>query len=707
MKLGLKQHAHTATGVKKEIKVEFETNAVAFYATFSGLASDKIGYPIRELSTNAWDAARGDFEVHLPTSLNPVFKVRDFGPGMSEHDMENVYAKPYASKKRESNDQVGGWGIGSKSPYAYLIGDQGSGSYNVTSFHEGMMRCYVMSLADDGMPKMELLHEGPTDQPSGMEISFAVNRADTGIFRERASQILWSFQPRPRIFPEVTWKEPVVESEGENWTKFKSSTVPFYGPHVRMGCVMYPLNLDKIENSGFLDEDDEVLFDAPIGSLKVTLSREDLAYDETTKTTLKSLVKQYEDSFLEQLRTKVEAAVTMFEAASVFDDETTMLGQSRAERLRNAVEWNGRRIPQTLSKENCKMDALQEGWQQFDKFEDTTVRTKWADDATIVIEHNPSYSLSRFHMAELVGKKVLWVRCKRLFREQVLTALGNPEVVDLDIFKVPITKRVSKTIRKRKTLMVTSGGRVQRITQDVDLADGGLMVETHAGYSHRRRRGGSDFFRLHSDQTTAISFSEVESFIMTCVEFGLIEIGTVILVKAHDQTGAGGWSMLADDMIADIRSRVDFSEFTGLHKKTVNSLNHNLQEFAVMESFDRAPEKIKLFHADLKCLYEQLENNSTSSTVSDKAFAALQKIGVEVNKPEVACPIAALHKRYEELCGEYLLLRAVIEEHHYYHRNAVKAQKLKHYFELLARPEAANDNDENIEITDADLDEAA
>jgi hypothetical protein len=706
MKLGMKQHSHTAVGVKKEIKVAFETNAVAFYATFSGLASDKIGYPVRELCTNAWDAARGNFEVHLPTHLNPVFKVRDFGTGMSEHDMENVYAKPYASKKRESNDQVGGWGIGSKSPYAYLIGDEGSGSYNVTSFFEGVMRCYVMSLADDGMPRMELLFEGPTDQPSGMEVSFAVNKADISAFRERAYQILWSFNPRPTILPAVEWPEPVIESQGEKWTKYDSGTVPFWGPRVRMGCVMYPITLSKIETSGFLIDDDIVLFDAPIGSLKVTLSREDLAYDETTKATLKSLVAEYEDNFISQLRAKVDAAGSLFEACKAFDDETESLGLTRQQRLRSNIRWQGRRLHEHVLKENCKIDTLGDGWVQFDKFEDTNCRTKWAADATIVIEHNPSYSLSRFHMAGLVGKKVLWVRCKRINREQVLENLGNPEVIDLDSFKVPVTKRVSKTIRKRKTLMVTSGGRVQRLTQDVDLAEGGYMVEASPAYGYRRRRGGGDNLKLTSEGVS-MSFGDAESVIMTAVEFGLIEVGQVILVKDHDKEVPGDWSFLADDLIDELRNRVDVSEFTGLHKKTVNHLNHHLQDISKVDPFDRAPADIKQFHTDLIALYTALDNNSTASTQSDKAFAALKKLGVEINKPDVACPIAAIDARYDALCQRYMLLRSIIEESGYYHhsRRQSKADKLEHYFSLLARPEVANDNDEGFEV--ADLEEAA
>lgn len=710
MKLGMQEHTDVATGVQDDFDVEIEANAVAIYAQISGLAKDKIGYAIRELPTNAWDESRGNYEVHLPTRLNPVFRVRDYGRGISPENMKAVYGKLYASTKRAGNDQVGGWGLGSKSPFAYLLGPDGAGSFNVISYHQGMMRAYVISLSSEGKIKIRLMAETPSDEPSGLDVSYAVRREDISTFHDRAQKILWSFNPRPRIFPEgaITWKEPTVTSQGDNWTKFKSGTVPFYGPQVRMGCVMYPFDLDQITNSGFLSDDDEVMFDAPIGSLKVTLSREELAYDETTKTTLKSLVKEYEDTFLSQLREKIDAATSLFQAAQIFEDETESLGATRADRLRGIIRWQGRHIPSALAKNDLyKLDQLPEDWSTFDKFEACTVRTKWAADATIVMEHNPSYSLSRFHMAELVGKKVLWIRCKRANRDQVLHDLGNPEVVDLDSFKVPVAKRLSKTIRKRKTLMVLSGGRVQRLTQDVDLAEGGYMVESWPSYGgYRRRRGGSDNLRLTSDGNS-MSFSDAESVIMTAVEFGLIDVGQVILVKDHDKEVSGDWHFLMDDMVDDIRSRVDVSEFTGLHKKTVNNLNHYLREVAKMGTFTRAPEDIRSFHSDLRQLYQALDANDTSSTVSDKAHAALEKLGIEINKPDIACPIAAIHQRYELLCSEYMLLKSIVEQSHYgYSAKQIKAGNLRHYFELLARPAAANDNEEDIEEAEL-LDEAA
>jgi Histidine kinase-, DNA gyrase B-, and HSP90-like ATPase len=688
MKLGMQEHVDLSSGVVDEVAISFEANAVAFYAQISGLAKDKIGYPIRELSTNAWDASRGRMDIHLPTSLNPTFRVRDYGPGMSAENMKNVYARLYASTKRSSNDEVGGWGLGSKSPYAYLITDSGSGSYTVTSYHEGMMRTYVLSLSQHGAPTMRMLAEMPSNEPSGLDVSFPVRREDIRSFHDRARAILWSFSPRPNMTPAIDWKEPFINSRGDNWTSYKTGSVPFNGPHVRMGCVMYPFDLRQISTSGFLDWNDDVLFDAPIGSLKVTLSREELAYDDNTKATLTALVKSYEDSFTSQLQAKVNEAETLFEATKIFEESVESLGSTRTEALRRIVRWNGMHIGWHVPKDNAKTMVLGKGWQQFDKFEDCHVRSVNVVDAKIVIEHNPSYSFSRFVMANLLGEKVLWIRCKRIFREQVLAALGNPEVIDLDSFKVPVERRVSKTIRRRKTLMILDGGKAQRITQEVDMADGGFFIETAPSNSWRRR--GSDYFRI-SDDTAGIASHNLNEVIATAHKFGLVETGQVILIKGADQPALGdNWTWLGEDLIPGLTAKVDVSEFTGLHHKSYSNLDGYLKYLVEVDgtTFEHAPADVVSFKADLNRLARSLRQNSTVSTDTDLAHAALSKLGVTIDKPEVACPIKAIGARYDVLCRKYLLLQQIVNPPHaYYGRSENLERHLKHYFELLSRPE--------------------
>jgi hypothetical protein len=707
MKLGMREHTDLSAGVQDEVAISFEANAVAFYAQISGLAKDKIGYPIRELSTNAWDASRGNFEVQLPTTINPTFRVRDYGPGMSAEQMVEVYARLYASTKRGSNDEVGGWGLGSKSPFAYLIGDNGAGSYTVSSYHGGMMRTYVLSLSAGGSPVMRLLAEAPSDAPSGLEVSFPVRRDDISAFNQRARTILWSFEPRPKVTPALSWEEPVITASGDNWTKYRRG-VPFIGPHVRMGCVMYPFDLRQIETSGFLDQSDDVLFEAPIGSLKVTLSREELAYDDRTKETLQTLVKEYEDSFIDQLRVKLAECDSYFAACRVFQRETEGLGAYRQDRLRGLVAWNGLRPQNTIRIANAKMMAFRNHTP--DKFENSGgIAVNYLRNETkVAIEHNPSYSIQRLAAAGLAGQDVLWIRCKRVDRDQVLSEIGNPDVIDLDNFKIEPTEKRKKTVRKRRTLVAPSeGGRnTHRVTQDVDLAEGGLYVQGMGVRGWGRTRGDYFYYQEMNDTSCYV----LEDVIKTCVELRILDPETVILIKTPDEELGENWTWLGDDIIQGLRDRIDLSQFTGLHNKDRSDIPNDIRTLITRCDLRTAPDDLREFYLEARQLHNDL-GAARPSTDSDKAFEALKSLGQQVDIPQVDCPISKIRVRYAALTNRYRLLSMILDKHGSGWNRSDPNPDLRHYFSLLRgatpveeSPVIVNE-DEKIEIDEDDNDE--
>ena len=82
MKLATVDYTDISKGSLDEGSFTVNASATMFYVTMSGIAKDKVAYPVREVCTNAWDASRGEFEVHLPTWVDMTFRVRDFGPGL-------------------------------------------------------------------------------------------------------------------------------------------------------------------------------------------------------------------------------------------------------------------------------------------------------------------------------------------------------------------------------------------------------------------------------------------------------------------------------------------------------------------------------------------------------------------------------------------------------------------------------------------------
>ena len=89
MKIQKVQNDIQSSGIQETSSFGIEVNSTAFDILSSKLYTDKIMAVIRELSCNAYDAHvmkygenfSKQFEVHIPTMLEPFFEVKDFGIG--------------------------------------------------------------------------------------------------------------------------------------------------------------------------------------------------------------------------------------------------------------------------------------------------------------------------------------------------------------------------------------------------------------------------------------------------------------------------------------------------------------------------------------------------------------------------------------------------------------------------------------------------
>ena len=119
------QHEAVLSNVGEIGEFRIRNSAKAFNILSSGLYANKIRAIIRELSCNAVDshvaAGKQDtpFDVHLPNQLDPTFRIRDYGTGLTHDQVLNIYTTYFESTKTESNQFIGALGLGSKSPFSY------------------------------------------------------------------------------------------------------------------------------------------------------------------------------------------------------------------------------------------------------------------------------------------------------------------------------------------------------------------------------------------------------------------------------------------------------------------------------------------------------------------------------------------------------------------------------------------------------------
>lgn len=267
----------------------------------SGLYSDKISAVLREVGCNAHDAhvtvgkKHVPIEVKLPSALDKSFYVKDFGPGLSDEDLRRMYTTYGWSDKQSDNNVTGGFGLGSKSPFAYTGQFEGSAGFTITSVHNGVERSYAAHLDDTGTPSISRLGESPAspDWPSGLKVAFEVKADDIHEFHEKALRVYRWFETTPVILgAEASEIESSMPGPEEILSdKPLAYLVPAQnfrglsdGCLVVMGGVAYPLafrDLDPFDSKTrqFLNAVREgygLVVHLPIGSVPVTPSRESL-----------------------------------------------------------------------------------------------------------------------------------------------------------------------------------------------------------------------------------------------------------------------------------------------------------------------------------------------------------------------------------------------------------------------------------------------
>ncbi len=288
MKLNRTGTATKITGaVSAPQTFQIQSSKIAFTILSSGLYSNKIGACIRELSCNAWDshvqANKRDvpFEVHIPTSFEPWFSVKDYGVGLSHEGILKLYTTYFSSSKNGSNDFIGALGLGSKSPFCYTEG------FTITSRFDGVSRIYSSFISEQGTPSVVLQTEDATpDAPNGIEVTFPVKEDDCWEFENNAKVMLETFEPKPILNTKIEIPAQTYVMKTARWgMRSVASTHQGDGMRAIQGQVQYAIGKIDISKMGpELQALTAMPLDLffPIGELAVAASRETLQLDPVT-----------------------------------------------------------------------------------------------------------------------------------------------------------------------------------------------------------------------------------------------------------------------------------------------------------------------------------------------------------------------------------------------------------------------------------------
>jgi hypothetical protein len=316
----------------------------------SKMYSDSIGSVVREIASNALDShiaagkANVPISIQIPNSLSSEFKVTDYGLGLSPEDIDRIYRNYGSSTKRSDNKQLGGYGIGSKSPFAY------SDTFSIETNYEGTKYFYSAYIDESDRGKIFLLSSSPTLEGNGTTISIPVESKDFARFKDCTFYYTHYFPVRPKVIgTEECWPDLPIELEGEGWYIVNHNELTYNcHPHYKSSATVVVGSIPYVVESSRISFGDKLLgmykrsliFKCEIGEVSLPATREVLHYDERTISYIRERIKAIKEDLPRALGTYIQSAANIWEARVLLEDWSDLVYSCN-----KPIEWRGKSIP--------------------------------------------------------------------------------------------------------------------------------------------------------------------------------------------------------------------------------------------------------------------------------------------------------------------------------------------------------------------------
>lgn len=246
-----RQDDYLAQGVeKKEVGIATHLSNKISYLLTRGLYSDPIQSVVRELCSNMVDATLKagkdieEFPAMVGIKDNTVY-FKDQGSGMDKEMIDNIYLVLLNSDKENSNEFIGSFGLGSKSPLAV------SDEFFVRTVKDEYFYELIITKSSVGFDCF-VFAEGETDDVNGTTVTIPIEPVDKGKWIDKIIKVVPFFKgiavslphSEQQVFDEICIKEFqnfVVKGPAND----KAVIRDYPGLKILIGPVLY--KLDKKE----------------------------------------------------------------------------------------------------------------------------------------------------------------------------------------------------------------------------------------------------------------------------------------------------------------------------------------------------------------------------------------------------------------------------------------------------------------------------
>jgi hypothetical protein len=347
MKLSEVKPYFESSGQMQEHFFSIQDQGMIFEILRSKMYSNPILAICREITSNARDAHREvgkqdvPVEIHLPTGLEPQYRVKDLGPGISPDRMINIFIKYTASTKRDDNTQTGGFGLGAKTPFSY------SDTFLVNTIHDKIKYSYSCSIDATRVGKLLLLHQAPTKDPNSTEIVIDVKPIDFNFFKQWTEQACRHWTVKPIITGNrIEWTVINKVIEGEGWAIMHNNDYYNRVAKLVIDGIEYPLELEALRKYA-----DPKLIDSAkgtfimyfgVGELSLSANREQVYLDKPTQDKIRTRLDEITKEIKKLVDNKIDSFSNLWEANIYYRRELTHAFQNLG--FLGTLAWKGNKL---------------------------------------------------------------------------------------------------------------------------------------------------------------------------------------------------------------------------------------------------------------------------------------------------------------------------------------------------------------------------
>ena len=325
---GVQETAEVIGGIDTSNSMRMNLNAQSYELLLSNLYSDPLGSTIRELCTNAVEANQASgttrkVVIQMPNALSTDLIIKDYGTGLNDKEIDKYLNCLFSSSKGESNDSMGGFGLGSKSPLALVD------SFYLSSVKDGTQYDYMWIKERGQIPTPIFQGSDEVDADNGITITVPLGSSSkiplhnlSSHVKQSVNRQLFGFKGLVRIVEDasvpydqmkdvtdkvITWK-PILDLPSitffERTEDQHSSNGYGYGRNnynqlfVRIGTVVYRYNAADNLDFNWMQQyiknsrDFVLTINVPIGKLDIPMSREEVNTTSENFAVISSILKQ-------------------------------------------------------------------------------------------------------------------------------------------------------------------------------------------------------------------------------------------------------------------------------------------------------------------------------------------------------------------------------------------------------------------------------